>query len=153
MAKCGVSLSLRGSDTDHEPRHLLHLSPLFSVISLYCLSVKRPKPLRYKVKRMWQRCAHMFTEARRLVKLQIDTHCFGMRCSTITCVTLRCLNTSGHVVQLLLIKFNVVFISLLQGNGGEAEGQVPSPRVLHLYRLRHQPKTEGTFLCGGPDLL
>lgn len=41
----------------------------------------------------------------------------------------------------------------LQGHGGEAEGQVPPPRVLHLHGLRRQPKTEGTFLRGGPDLL
>lgn len=51
------------------------------------------------------------------------------------------------------LRFNGIFMSLFQGDGGEAEGQVPSPRVLHLHRLRHQPKTEGTFLCGGPDLL
>ena len=49
--------------------------------------------------------------------------------------------------------FKMMLISPLQGDRGEAAGQVPSPRVLHLHRLQHQPKTEGTFLCGGPDLL
>lgn len=46
-----------------------------------------------------------------------------------------------------------LFLFTLQRDGCEAEGQVPSSRVLHLHRLQRQPKTEGTFLCGEPDLL
>lgn len=42
---------------------------------------------------------------------------------------------------------------MFQWHGGEAERQVPSPRLLHLHGLQHQPKAKGTFLCGGQDLL